>query len=71
MPAQLDAKKAKALVQDVCTQCHELAELDQHGGDDVAGWAKVTRAMVTEGAEIDVETGRAIVQLLAAERPKK
>jgi len=70
-PAQIDAKKAKALVQDVCTQCHELGELDEHGGDDVAGWAKVTRAMVTEGAEIDVETGRAIVQLLAAERPKK
>ena len=70
-PAQYDAAKAKALVKDVCTQCHELDELDQHGGDDVNGWAKVTRDMVAEGAEIDVETGRIIVQLLAAERPKK
>jgi cytochrome c5 len=67
----LDKGKAKTLLQDNCTQCHELDEIIEHGGDDALGWAKVTRAMIDEGAELDQPTAHAIVQLLATEYPKK
>jgi hypothetical protein len=71
-PAQpVETAKAKQVLQDNCTQCHELAEIDTHGGDDAEGWAKVTRDMIAEGAEIDEANARIIVQLLAAEHPKK
>jgi hypothetical protein len=65
------AAQAKATLQMVCTQCHELDEIDKHGKDDVAGWTKVVRDMIAEGADIPESDGRIIVELLAREHGKR
>ena len=64
------AAQAKMVLQTVCTQCHELDEIDKHGKDDVAGWTKVVRDMIAEGADIPESDGRIIVELLAREHGK-
>lgn len=69
--AAVTPDKAKALLQATCTQCHELDEIDKHGGDDVAGWAKVMRDMIGEGADIPEADGRVLVQWLASQHPKR
>jgi hypothetical protein len=48
-----------------------MEEIDNHGGDDEAGWTKVVQAMVEEmGAEISEEDARKIIQFLAVEYGK-
>jgi len=70
-PAALDLAKAEALYKARCTQCHELDEVNAHGGDDEAGWAKVVKRMVEdEGAELGEEEARTIVGFLAATQKK-
>ncbi|MFO0632936.1 MAG: hypothetical protein U0168_08815 [Nannocystaceae bacterium] len=69
--AAVSPQQAKALLQSTCTQCHELDEIDKHGGDDVAGWAKVMRDMIAEGADIPEADARVLVQWLAAQHPKR
>ncbi|HWB73314.1 MAG TPA: hypothetical protein VG755_00135 [Nannocystaceae bacterium] len=66
----VSAAQAKAALQSACTQCHELDEIDKHGKDDVAGWTKVVRDMIAEGADIPESDGRIIVELLAREHGK-
>ncbi len=68
--AKVTSAEAKKVLQAACTQCHELDELDKHGGDDAAGWSKVLRNMITEGAEISEPDGRVIVELLTRDHPK-
>jgi cytochrome c5 len=70
--AAFDEAAAKKLLQARCTECHELDELDEHGGDDAAGWAKVVHEMVSEeGAEVTEAEARQLVELLARTRPRK
>lgn len=66
-----DATKAEAVFKKSCTQCHDTAEVDAHGGDDEAGWAKVIKRMVeSEGAEIGEDDARVLVRYLAETRKK-
>ena len=46
IPVNLNFTAGKAAVEHRCTDCHELDEIDAHGGDDVAGWSKVIADMV-------------------------
>lgn len=70
-PAALDLTKAEALYKARCTQCHELDEVKEHGGDDEAGWAKIVKRMVEdEGAELGEDEARTIVRFLAATQKK-
>ena len=67
----VDPKVAGALVEKKCTACHDLDELDKHGGDDQAGWTKILKKMVVEeGAEVTAPEARTIVNFLAATRAK-
>jgi cytochrome c5 len=70
--SSFDLVRAEALFKSSCTQCHEAAEVDAHGGDDEAGWSKIVKRMVeNEGAEIVEDDARTIVRYLAETRKKK
>jgi mono/diheme cytochrome c family protein len=60
----LDDNAAKALTEDKCLECHEIEEIAEHGGDDIAGWRSVVAAMVEEGAEINDEEATQIARYL-------
>ena len=67
----VDPKVAGALIEKRCTDCHELDELDKHGGDDKAGWMKVLNKMVVEeGAKVTELEARTMINFLTATRPK-
>jgi cytochrome c5 len=67
----VDPKVAGALVERRCTECHDLDDLDEHGGDDEAGWMKILNKMVVEeGAKVTGLEARTIVSFLTATRPK-
>lgn len=67
----VDPKVAGALVEKRCTECHDLDELDGHGGDDEAGWTKILNKMVVEeGAKVTAPEAHTIVNFLTATRPK-
>ena len=67
----VDPKVAGALVEKRCTECHDLDELDEHGGDDEAGWVKILNKMVVEeGAQVTAPEARTIVSFLTSTRPK-
>jgi mono/diheme cytochrome c family protein len=67
----VDPKAAGALVESRCAECHDLDELDKHGGDDEPGWAKILNKMVVEeGARVTASEARTIVNFLIATRPK-
>lgn len=70
-PAPVVPAMPRLTLQAACTQCHELDEIDAHGGDDAAGWSKVVREMIDEGAEISEADARVIVDLLVAEHPRR
>jgi mono/diheme cytochrome c family protein len=66
-----DPTLAGALVEMRCAACHDLDELDKHGGDDELGWTNVLKKMVVdEGAKVSEPEARTIVSYLAATRPK-
>jgi len=67
----VDPNVARALVEHKCTECHDLSELDKHGGDDEAGWTKILKKMVVEeGATVTEPEARTIVNFLTASRPR-
>ena len=67
----VDPKVAGALVERKCSACHQLDELDKHGGDDEAGWTSILKKMVMEeGAKVTEPEARTIVSFLTATRPK-
>lgn len=66
---KIDEAAGEQLVLAKCTECHELDEIDEHGGDDVAGWRSVVAAMVEEGAEIDDEEAAQLSAYLAHRYP--
>lgn len=66
-----DKAAGEQLLKDKCTDCHELDEIESHGGDTAEGWAAVVRAMVEDqDAELSEDEARQIVAYLAASRPK-
>ena len=66
-PAAFDLAKAETLYKARCTQCHELDEISNYGGENEAGWAKLVKRMVEdEGAELGEDEARTIVRFLAA-----
>ncbi|WP_236607260.1 hypothetical protein [Sandaracinus amylolyticus] len=60
---------ARELLQRACTDCHGLSDIDEHGGDDRAGWAGVVRRMIREGAELSTDEARIMVTYLAQRYP--
>ena len=68
---EVDETKAKAILGNRCTDCHENEEIENFGGADVAGWAKVITSMVEEGAEITDEEAVVLTAWLAQAYPKK
>ncbi len=66
----LDETAAKAALDHRCTECHEHDEIDEHGGDDVAGWSKVIADMVVEGAEVTDDEAKLLSAYLAKLHPK-
>ena len=61
----------KELVENRCTECHEMTDVEEHGGDDKEGWAKVVQQMIEdEEAELTPEEATLIVDYLAKEYPK-
>ena len=62
----------KKLVETKCVDCHELSEIEKHGGDTAEGWAKVVTRMVSEqGMELSEGDARTIVAWLSTAYPKK
>jgi len=69
--AKVSVEELRPIFEENCTSCHGMEEIDNHGGDDEAGWTKVVQAMVEEmGAEISEEDARKIIQFLAVEYGK-
>lgn len=70
-PSPLDKTKAKPVFEEQCSQCHELSDVDGHGGDSLTGWTKIVRQMIEEeGAELTEEQATMIIHYLAAVSPK-
>ncbi|WP_157596176.1 hypothetical protein [Plesiocystis pacifica] len=66
----VDETAAKAILDNRCTDCHELDEVEAHGGGDVTEWAKVISEMVEEGAEIPDDEATQLAAYLAKVYPK-
>lgn len=67
-----DDAKAEELVVEKCSECHEMDDVDNHGGDDRAGWSKVIQEMVEEGAEFaDEEISTILTWLVRHHGPEK
>ena len=66
-----DRQAAAALYEQHCTQCHELSDVEEHGGDTPEGWTAIVRAMIEEEeAEIPEDQARDIIRHLAHAFPK-
>jgi uncharacterized protein YukJ len=62
--SNLPEGKGKDLVEDTCTECHSLRRIKiQHL--DEQGWNNILREMVENGAAIDPEDKKTIVEYLA------
>ena len=66
----VDMVAAELLWEETCSQCHELSEIDDYGGDDEDGWRETVVRMVEEN-ELYEETEilEQIIQYLAWSRP--
>jgi mono/diheme cytochrome c family protein len=69
--APVDEAEAGALFQKKCIDCHEIDEVEKHGGDDAAGWRSVVAAMVEEGTELTDEQADLLTRFLAMRYPGK
>ena len=63
------ASLARQILDRRCTDCHDLSDIEAHGGDDRAGWASMLRRMIRQGAELDSEETRVLVQYLSTTYP--
>ncbi|MCH8010815.1 MAG: hypothetical protein IIA61_02530 [Candidatus Marinimicrobia bacterium] len=69
LPA-LDMARAKVVLEKTCTQCHELTEIDDHGGDSMEGWnSTVTRMVEENGLFEERDILETIILYLASTRP--
>jgi len=67
----INEEAADALLDLKCVDCHEMDEVDAHGGDDIAGWRSVIAAMVEEGTELSDEEADLLARYLAVKWPAK
>ncbi len=67
----VDGAKGKEILDSRCKDCHELDEVENFGGADVAGWSKVITDMVAEGAEVSEDEARMLAPFLALVYPKE
>lgn len=65
----VDEKAGQALLEAKCIDCHELDEVEAHGGDDIAGWRSVIAAMVEEGTELTDEEANLLALYLPIKYP--
>ncbi|NQV49599.1 MAG: hypothetical protein HQ507_03840 [Candidatus Marinimicrobia bacterium] len=69
-PFVLDMASAASLSTEICTQCHEMDELDEHGGDSEEGWRNTVNRMQEENELYeDREVLEQIIKFLAISRP--
>ncbi|MCX4247705.1 c-type cytochrome [Paraliomyxa miuraensis] len=68
---KVDQAAGEALLQAKCVDCHELDEVEKHGGDDIAGWRSVIAAMVEEGTELTDDEATLLTQYLTVKYPAK
>ena len=69
--AVMSESEVKELFESRCTECHELTDVEDHGGDDKEGWAEVVRQMIEdEEAELTPEETTLIVDYLVKHYPK-
>ncbi len=67
---KLDFATAAAQYEDICSQCHELDEVDYYGGDTEEGWREVVIRMVEENELFEeAEVLEEIIQYLAVSKP--
>ncbi len=69
--SKVDEKAGEELLQAKCVDCHEMDEVEAHGGDDIAGWRSVIAAMVEEGTELTDEEADLLARYLAVKWPAK
>lgn len=67
--AAVDEKAGEELLQVKCIDCHELDDVEEHGGDDEAGWRSVISAMVEEGTELTDDEAVLLERYLAVKYP--
>ncbi|MFQ6674493.1 MAG: hypothetical protein ACE5GH_06895 [Fidelibacterota bacterium] len=66
----LDMGLTKSLLEETCTQCHELTEIDNHGGDTLEGWTDTVKRMVEQnGLAEESHLLEQIILYLATTRP--
>lgn len=71
-PAAVDTSKGPELLEKYCTDCHELDEVTDYGGGDLATWTKVMRDMIVEEeAECPEDAAAIITQYLVETYPPK
>lgn len=68
---EVDEAKAKEILQNRCTDCHELDEVENYGGGDLAAWNEMIARMIDEGAEVPEDEGAVLAAYLAKTYPKK
>ena len=54
----LDGEK---LVQERCTQCHNLARVDRRAGQDQAWWERTVNRMISKRSDLLSDAERAVV----------
>jgi mono/diheme cytochrome c family protein len=59
-----DDAAAQELVEAKCTECHEMDDIENHGGDDRAGWGEIIVQMVDEGGEFSADEVKTILEWL-------
>jgi cytochrome c5 len=71
-PKVLSAEEGQALLEAKCTECHELDDVQDHGGDDLEGWTAIVKQMVEEEeADLTPEDAHQVIAFLAATYPKE
>ncbi|MEM6994653.1 MAG: hypothetical protein AAF721_29325 [Myxococcota bacterium] len=68
--AEIDTSNGPALLEQYCTDCHELDEVTDYGGGDLAKWTQVMKDMIVEeDAEIPETEATIITHYLAQTYP--
>jgi len=67
---EIDTSRGPELLEQYCTDCHELDEVTDYGGGDLATWTKVMRDMIVdEEADCPEDAAAIITQYLVETYP--
>ncbi|MBL4689589.1 MAG: hypothetical protein JKY37_33690 [Nannocystaceae bacterium] len=67
---KVDTSEGPALLEQYCTDCHELDEVYDYGGGDLAKWTSVMKDMIVEEeAEVPEDAATVITHFLAQKYP--